>query len=127
MPLTFNKFFEEYENHHSFTDLLNLCKEVADYVYNRDITHSQVFDTFKETKDGYIILFNKSDKTNYIVNSKKEKVTDDKGDEQLIDRVYEDIETLYSILRNDEWLINIKQMDEKMKTFNEYIYENEKT
>jgi hypothetical protein len=121
MTLTFNKFFEEYENHHSFTDLLNFCKEVADYIYNNDIINSQFFDSFKETRDGYVILFNKADKKNFIVNAKKEKVTDDKGEEQLIDRVYEDIETLYSIIRNDEILINIKQMDETMKTFDEVI------
>jgi hypothetical protein len=119
MSLSFNKFFEEYENHHSFTDLLNLCKEVSDYIYNNDVINSQFFDSFKETKDGYIILFNKSDKKNYIINSNKEKIIDEKGDEQLVDRVYEDVETLYSIIKNDEILINIKQMDEKMKTFDE--------
>jgi hypothetical protein len=124
MSLTFTSFFENYTSYHSFIDLLNLCKEVSDYVYNNDITNSQFFDGFKETSDGYAIIFNKSDKKNYFVNANKKKVTDDNGDEQVIDKVYEDIETLFSILQNDEMLINIKQMDEKMKTFDDVINED---
>lgn len=124
MSLTFTSFLESYTNYHSFIDLLNLCKEVSDYVYNNDITNSQFFDGFKETSDGYAIIFNKSDKKNYFVNAKKKKVTDDKGDEQVIDKVYEDIETLFSILKNDEMLVNIKQIDEKMKTFEEVMNED---
>lgn len=119
MPLTFNQIFEKYENHHSFLDLLNLCKEVSDYIYNNDIINSQFFRTFKEVKDGFVINFGKSEKTNYIVYSDKKKVTDDKGNDVLLDRAYEDIETLYDILQYDERLINIKQIDEKIKTFGE--------
>jgi len=121
MSLTFTSFLESYTNYHSFVDLLNLCKEVRDHIYNKDITNSQFFDGFKETSDGYAILFNKSGQKNYYINIKKQKITDENGDEQVIDKVYEDIETLYSLLQNDEMLVNIKQMDEKMKTFEELI------
>lgn len=123
--LTFNKYFETYTNHHSFTDLLNLCKEVSDYVYNKDIINSDYFDSFKETKNGYEILFNRSGKKNYFIDAKKEKVKDEKGDDQLIDSVYEDIESLYNIIKNYEMVINIKQIDEEMKSFNEIILEND--
>lgn len=119
--LTFSKYFERYTNYHSFVDLLNLCKEVSDYIYNNDIINSQFFNSFKETKNGYEILFDKNEQKNYFIDSNKETVKDEKGDEQLIDSVYEDIETLYSIIRNDEILINIKQMDENMKTFDELM------
>jgi len=125
MSLTFKSFLENYNSYHSFIDLLNLCKEVSDYVYNNDITNSQFFDGFKETSDGYAIILNKSDKKNYFVNANKKVVTDDNGDNQNIDRVFEDIETLYSVLQNDEMLINIKQMDERMKTFNDIIKEDD--
>ncbi len=121
MPLTFQKFFEEYTNYHSFIDLLNFCKEVADYVYNNQITKSDFFDEFKETDKGYEIIFNRSGKKNYFVDAKKEKVKDEKGDDQLIDNVYQDIETLYNIIKNYEIEINIKQIDEEVKTFNQII------
>jgi len=121
MPLTFQKFFEEYTNYHSFTDLLNFCKEIADYVYNNEITKSDFFDEFKETDKGYEIIFNRSGKKNYFVDAKKEKVKDEKGDDQLIDNVYQDIETLYNIIKNYEIEINIKQIDEEVKTFNQII------
>lgn len=122
--LTFDKYFEEYTNYHSFTDLMNLAKEVSDFVYNRDVVKSQFFDEFKETEDGFVILFNRSGKKNYFIDAKKEKVFDEKKDEQLIDSVYEDIENLYNILKNYELEINIQQMDEKVKTFGE-IFINE--
>jgi hypothetical protein len=121
MTLTFNKYFETYTNYHSFTDLMNLAKEVADYVYNHDVTKSQFFDEFKETKDGFVILFNRSGKKNYFIDAKKEKVFDEKKDAQFIDAVYEDIENLFNILKNYELEINIKQMDEKIKTFGEIV------
>jgi hypothetical protein len=121
MPLTFQKYFEEYTSYHSFTDLLNLTKEVSDYVYNNDITKSQLFDEFKETDDGYVILFNRSGKKNYFIDLKKKKVFDDNKDEQLIDSVYEDIENLYNIIKNYEFMVNIKQIDEKIKTFDEIV------
>lgn len=124
MSLTFTSFLERYNNYHSFTDLLNLCKEVSDYVYNNDITNNQFFDGFKETSNGYAILFNRSDKTNYFVYANKKVIEDNKGNEVNIDRVYEDIETLYSILKNDEMLINIKQIDENMKSFDDIINED---
>jgi len=123
MPLTFNKYFEEYTNYHSFIDLLNLAKEVSDYVYNNDITKSEFFDSFKETNNGYELLFNRSGKKNYFIDAKKKKVFDEKKDEQLIDSVYEDIETLYNIIKSYEIQINIKQIDEKVKTFGEIIQE----
>lgn len=121
MLFNFEKFFEKYTNYHSFVDLLNLCKEVSDYIYNNDITNSDYFESFKETKDGYEIIFNKNEKKNYLVNSKKETIKDDKGDEQVIDSVYEEVENLFNIIKNYEIQINIKQMDEKMKTFNDII------
>lgn len=121
MILTFQKFFKEYANYHSFIDLLNFCKEVADYVYNNQITKSNFFDEFKETDKGYEIIFNRSGKKNYFVDAKKEKVKDGKGDDQLIDNVYQDIETLYNIIKNYEIEINIKQIDEEVKTFNQII------
>jgi len=119
MALTFNKYFETYTNYHSFTDLMNLAKEVSDFVYNRDVVKSQFFDEFKETEDGFVILFNRSGKKNYFIDAKKEKIFDEKKDEQPIDSVYEDIENLYNILKNYELEINIRQMDEKIKTFGE--------
>lgn len=121
MSLTFSKFFESYTNYHSFVDLLNLCKEVSDYVYNEDIINNQFFRIFKETKDGYEIIFDKDGQKNYFINSQKKTIKDESGEDQLIDSVYEDIETLYSILRNDEMLINIKQIDENMKKFEDII------
>lgn len=124
MSLSFSKFLENYTNYHSFVDLLNLCKEVSDYIYNRDIINSQFFENFKQTENGYAIIFNKNEQKNYYIDNKKEKVVDDKGDTQNIDNVYEDIETLYNILKNDEYIINIKQLDENMKTFEEVINEN---
>jgi hypothetical protein len=124
MSLTFSKFLESYTNYHSFVDLLNLCKEVSDYIYNRDIDSSQFFEGFKQTPTGYAIIFNKSEKKNYYINTEKETVLDDKGDTQNIDNVYEDIETLYNTLKNDEYIINIKQMDEHMKTFKDIINED---
>jgi len=116
--LTFNKYFEQYTNYHSFVDLLNLAKEVSDFIYNRDIIHSNYFDRFIETKDGFEIIFNRSGQKNYFINSAKKTVKDEKGDDQLIDNVYEDIEDLYNIIRN-EIQINIKQMDEKVRSFND--------
>ena len=119
MALTFKKYFETYTNHHTFIDLLNLCKEVADYVYNHDVIKSEYFEAFKETDKGYDIIFNRSGKHNYYVDFKKEKVKDEKGDEVLIDTVFEEIENLYNIIKNYEIEINIKQIDEKVKTFNQ--------
>jgi len=122
MTLTFSKYFEQYTNYHSFTDLLNFCKEVADYVYNHDVIRSDYFDAFVETKDGYDILFNRSGQKNYFINANKKTVKDEKGDDQLIDSVYEDIENLYNIIKNYEIQINIKQMDE-VKSFNQMFVE----
>ena len=126
MALNFSKFFETYTNHYSFVDLLNLCKEVADYVINHDVIKSEFFDEFKETKKGYEILFNRSGKKNYFIDANKETVKDDKGDDQFIDSVYEEVETLYDIIKNYEIMVNILQIDEKVKTFNQ-IFENEHT
>jgi len=125
MTLNFSKYFEQYENHHSFTDLLNLSKEVSDYIYNHDVIKSNYFDSFNETKNGFELLFNRSGKKNYFIDIKNKVVKDEKGDEQLIDNVYEDIENLYNILKNYEVQINIKQMDEKLKTFKEIFPLNE--
>lgn len=119
--MNFKKFFEGYKNYHSFVNLLNLCKEVSDYIYNNDIQYNNNFESFVETKNGYEIIFNKYDKKNYTIDIKKEKIFDDNGNEQILDSVYEDIENLYNIIKNYDILINIKQIDEKMKTFNEII------
>lgn len=121
MSLTFTKFFEQYTNYHSFTDLLNLSKEVSDWIYNHDIIKSEFFDSFNETKDGFELLFNRSGKKNYFIDAKKKTVKDQKGDDQILDSVYEEIENLYRIIKNYEIQINIKQMDEKLKTFNEIV------
>lgn len=112
MILNFNNFFESY-NYHSFVDLLNLCKEISDYIYNKNIIDSDHFENFKEVKNGYEIIFNKNGKKNYYIDSVKKTIKDDDGVDQSIDKVYEDIENLYNILLND-FLINIKQIDEKL-------------
>lgn len=125
MSLTYAKYFEQYTNYHSFTDLLNLCKEVSDYVYNHDIIKSEYFESFYETKDGFELLFNRNGKKNYFINFKKKTVKDEKGDEQLIDSVFEEIENLYNIIKNYEIQINIRQMDEKIKTFKDVVPTNE--
>jgi len=125
MTLTFNKYFEAYINHHSFTDLLNLAKEVSDYIYNHDIIKSGYFDAFKETKNGFELIFNRSGKSNYFIDAKKKTVKDEKGDDVLIDTLFEEIENLYNIIKNYEIQINIRQMDEKVKSFNDIIPVNE--
>lgn len=122
MTLNFSKFFEQhYENHHSFNDLLNLAKEVCDYIYNHDVIKSDYFDSFKETKTGFKLDFNRPGKKNYTINATKKKVTDQEGNDQIIDSVYEDIENLYDIIKNYEIMVNIKQIDEKIKSFNGLI------
>ena len=123
MALNFSRFFETYTNHYSFVNLLNLCKEVADYVYNHDVIKSEFFDEFKETSKGYEILFNRSGKKNYFIDAKKETVKDEKGDDQFIDSVYEEVENLYDIIKNYEIMVNIKQIDEEVKTFNQLFEE----
>ena len=121
--LTFEKFFGHYQNYHSFVDLLNLCKEVSDYIYNEDINDSQFFQSFKENDKGYVIIFD--EKKKYVINFLKDSIKDGSGNDIVIDRVYEDIEKLYNDIRSD-FIVNIKQMDEKMKTFDEVIEFGEK-
>lgn len=120
MTLTFSKFFENYKNYHSFVDLLNLCKEVSDYIYNEDIDGSQFFQSFERKDNGYVIVFD--EKKKYVIS--KENIKDGFGSEIILDKAYEDIETLYNDIKND-FIINIKQMDEKMKTFNQLIPDEE--
>jgi hypothetical protein len=127
MTLNFSKFFEQhYTNHHSFGDLLSLAKEVCDYVYNHDVIKSDYFDSFKETKTGFKLNFNREGKKNYTINAVKKKVTDQEGNDQIIDSVYEDIENLYDIIKNYEIMVNIKQMDEKVKSFNGLISQSQR-
>lgn len=118
MPKSFISFFEQYENHHSFLDLINLCKELSDYIYNNDIENSDFFKSFTESKDGYTVIFDKNDKDDYFIKFSDKSVVNQSGDNQIIDRVYEEMENLYDSIKN-EILINIKQLDEKKISIND--------
>jgi flagellar biosynthesis regulator FlbT len=72
-------------------------------------------------------LYNRPGKKNYTINVVKKKVTDQEGNDQIIDSVYEDIENLYNIIKNYEIMVNIKQIDEKIKSFGNLINEGNDT
>ena len=123
---TFNKFLEKVNNsNHSFIDLLNLSKEVSNYIYNKDVIKSGKFKLFKETENGFELIFDKSDKDDIFINTKKKNVKNQKGDNISIDQAYENIENLYNDIKL-EFSLNIKQIDEEeIKTFNNLIKINE--
>ena len=113
------------ESYHSFVELVNLAKEVSDYIYNEDIINSKIFKTFKETKSGFELIFNKVEKEDIFINTVKRSIKNEKGDSVSIDKVYSEIEDLYRSIKL-EFYVNIKQMDEKIKTFKGLNMINEK-
>lgn len=127
MTKSFLSFFENYENHHSFLDLINLCKEINNYIYNNDIINSQFFSSFTSTKEGYEIKFDENGKNDYIIDLNNKTIKNQFGYDQIIDDVYENLENLYDNIKNIEVSINIKQIDEKIiiDPFGEENWEND--
>lgn len=113
---TFNNFFENANTYHSFAELLNLAKETCDYIYNNDIIRSNEFKSFKEKNNGFELIFDRVDKDDIFIDVEKKKIKNQDGIETNLDKAYSDIEDLYRDIKL-EFYVNIKQMDEGIKTF----------
>jgi len=123
---TFKKFFENSSTYHSFTDILNLAKETSDYIYNNDIIKSKLFNSFKETDKGFQLIFDRVDKDDIFIDASKKTIKDKEGIDINLDKAYSDIEDLYRDIKL-EFYVNIKQMNEGLKTFEKFAGNKIKT